>query len=207
MSLTIHLCQHVSSRPIINGDIHITDLTAKNATQPRPAIDYISPPLALVGKILGGIIALVIGLGSFGWLVIASPIGYFRAQYWKYKYSDSFRKHLESLKLPERRKKELLKNPWASQYNVSTHVTYDMPSESGSRSEKGKTRKSDELSYGLLRDEGGIFTAYNRIWKGFDGPPAPQPSFDTFWGTAIGLLIGIGLTASCTAILASMIII
>ena len=193
----------VSNRPIINGDVQITDLTAKNATEPRPAIDYIPSSIAVVGKILGGIIAIIIGGFSFVMLVIVSPIEYIQAQFWKYKYFDAFRKHLDTLKISKKNKQELLKKPWS----IQRHMVFysDVPTE-GSAEIKKRVRKTTELPEMEIAERR-YFGISNDIWKDFDGPPAPQPGFETFSGTIAGFIIGIILTASCAAIIASMIIV
>lgn len=194
----------VATRPIIGGDIRMVDLTAKNVRQPQAAIDYLPPPLALVGKILGGMIGLTFGLVAFIWLVIVSPIGYVRAQVWKIKYSDAFQKHLDKLQLPDEEKNGLLKAPWSAQFNSAALLrAVELDEEMGRNSKVRTKREGADVA---IRPHP-RFHSHQFIWKGFDGPRPPQPSFETFWGTLLAFVIGSILTAACAAILASMLVI
>ncbi|MBT7190237.1 MAG: hypothetical protein HN916_08595 [Anaerolineae bacterium] len=117
----------VKKRPIINGNIKIIDFTIQNETQPQPAINHIPPPFAFIGKVLGGLLASLIGAGSLGFLIIAAPISYARAKLWKYKYMDDFKEYLKNIELSDEEKEKLLKYPWASQIyysNILLEVLY-----------------------------------------------------------------------------------
>lgn len=190
----------VLDRPIIDGDIQLIDFTVKEAAQARPAIDYLPKYFALAGRIFGGILAIMVGLYSLGYLVIFSPFSFLRAQYWKSKYLASFQKHLNRIKLPTKDKKVLLETPWLLEYAAlpSDLILGDGPVR------KRKTNRSSETP---IRKAPRSSNVHNQIWDGFDGPYPPQPSFETLKGTIIAFIIGLILAISCSAILASMIIV
>lgn len=196
----------VPGRPIIDGQVVINDLTASRQAEPRRAIDYLPAPVALVGKILGGLLSLIIGAIAFGVLVVSGPASYFRAQRWKSRYSELFRKHLDSLDLEEDEKAELLKKPWRLSGRWPAKVPVES-SESDLRSvayaiEGLSAEEKKEVLQAIIPFD---LVATDANWKGFEGPRLNYPTFESLWGTLLGTLVGLALVASCLAIIASMI--
>lgn len=81
-----------AKRIIKDGNIIIENLTQHTSVQKEPLIDsFFIKPVALVGRILGIILASIIFIGLSSFLMFAMFPQWIRYQKWKYKYSKAFK--------------------------------------------------------------------------------------------------------------------
>lgn len=112
----------VPGRPIIDGEVLMTDRASAGSHTPRRVIDYLPAPVALTGKILGGVLVAPIGIAALI-LSAAAPISYLKSIAWKILHRKALAAHLDSLEIEGKEREELRKRPWL----LSPHARLPLP--------------------------------------------------------------------------------
>jgi hypothetical protein len=102
----------IPNRPIIDGDINITNLISPTSSGKQPLIDYLPLTISSIGRNLGITISFSVGFFLFILFSIFIPVSYFRFYSWKRKYYASFKNYLINIpNLSDPQKNDILINP------------------------------------------------------------------------------------------------